>query len=76
MDADGSNPVNLTNDPAEDYGPAWSSDGTTIAFTRFIQTGHSEIWVMGADGSNPVNLTNDATVFDLGPVWSPAAPRP
>ena len=24
MDADGSNPINLTNHPADDWGPVWS----------------------------------------------------
>ncbi len=32
MDEDGSNQVNLTNNPAEDFRPIWSADGTRIAF--------------------------------------------
>ncbi len=32
MDADGSNHTRLTNNAANDFGPAWSSDGTKIAF--------------------------------------------
>ncbi|NIM51841.1 MAG: hypothetical protein GTO22_21785, partial [Gemmatimonadales bacterium] len=31
MGADGSNPVRLTDNPASDYDPAWSPDGTRIA---------------------------------------------
>jgi len=27
MDADGNNPVNLTNNPADDSFPSWSPDG-------------------------------------------------
>ena len=30
---DGSNPANLTNSPAADTDPAWSPDGTKIAFS-------------------------------------------
>ncbi|MEJ2370149.1 MAG: hypothetical protein P8Y07_04800 [Gemmatimonadales bacterium] len=69
MDADGSNPVNLTDHPASDTDPAWSPDGTRIAFTRQIDGNH-EIYVIDADGSHPVNVTNDPAE-DLQPAWSP-----
>ena len=32
INADGSNPTNLTNDPSSDTLPDWSSDGNKIAF--------------------------------------------
>ncbi len=69
MNADGSSPVRLTNDPATDFGPAWSPDGSRIAFSTF-RDGNFEIYVMNADGSNPINLTNDPAE-DLTPAWSP-----
>jgi len=60
MNADGSNEVNLTSTPNinEDQ-PAWSPDGTRIAFTsdRNDIAGVTDIWVIGADGSNQTNLT-------------------
>ena len=34
MNADGSGQTNLTNNPAFDFDPAWSPDGTKIAFRR------------------------------------------
>ena len=37
-DADGRNPVRLTNDPANDREPAWSPDGTQIAFSSGLET--------------------------------------
>jgi TolB protein len=52
-----------------DAEPAWSPDGSKIAFTS-RRDGRSEIYVMNADGSNPVRLTYD-TLDDGSPAWSP-----
>ena len=54
MNADGSDPVNLTQG-RDCASPAWSPDGTQIAY---IASG--EIWLMNADGSNPQQVTDDA----------------
>jgi Tol biopolymer transport system component len=67
MDSDGSHPVNLTDNLAEDKHPTWSPDGSQIAFTS-NRDGDREIFVMGADGSNPTNLT-DNSVDDWAPHW-------
>ncbi|TEU17947.1 MAG: serine/threonine-protein kinase [Anaerolineales bacterium] len=67
MDSDGSHPVNLTNNVAEDKRPTWSLDGSQIAFTS-NRDGDREIFVMGADGSHPTNLT-DNSVDDWDPHW-------
>jgi TolB protein len=34
MNADGSNPTQLTFGPGDDFGAAWSPDGSQIAFVR------------------------------------------
>jgi TolB protein len=68
MNADGSNPVNLTNNPADDKNPAWSSDGMQIVFES-DRDGNNEIFVMNADGSRQTNLTQSPG-YDSWPVWS------
>ena len=50
-----------------DSGPAWSPDGTKIAFTS-DRGGDDEIYVMNADGTGPTNLTNN-DAFDFEPDW-------
>ena len=75
MDPDGSDQVNLTDDPAEDTDPVWSPDGTRIAFVKASE-GHDNIWVMTADGSGQTNLTPGAVTTGqanegTNPTWSP-----
>src|SRR5438132_1543575 len=71
MDADGSHQTRLTNNPADDILPAWSPDGTKIAWsTNRLGGSNSEIFVMNADGSGAKNLTNYAG-SDRFPSWSP-----
>ncbi len=69
MNTDGTNPINLTNHPAEDGSPAWSPDGKRIAFSS-NRDGNIEVYVMNTDGTNPINLTNHPAA-DRGPAWSP-----
>ena len=73
MDADGSGPRNLTQNPAQDVRPAWSPDGRSIAFVS-SRDGQSEIYVMNADGSRKRNLTRDRANDDY-PTWSPDGRR-
>jgi len=71
MNADGSDPVNLTNSPGGDaaWVGAWSPDGAKIAFSSGRE-GSSNIYVMDADGSNQVRVT-DSSWQDVMAAWSP-----
>src|SRR5688500_2559161 len=70
VNADGTDPVNLTRtSPQKDDFPAYSPDRTKIAFAS-DRDGNFEIYVMNADGSAPLRLTNDAQA-DIAPTWSP-----
>jgi TolB protein len=71
MDPDGSHVIRLTADLGYDYEPAWSPDGTKIAFTSYrSDNGNYEICVMNPDGSGLTNLTNHPAT-DGKPAWSP-----
>ncbi len=57
------------SDAAIDSDPAWSPDGTKIAFST-SRDGNFEIYVMNADGTGPTRLTNDPA-NDRFAAWSP-----
>ena len=62
-------PTRLTRHSASDWFPAWSPDGTQIAFDS-DRDGNWEIYVMAADGSQPTRLTRNSA-WDWFPAWSP-----
>ena len=69
MNADGSNPINLTNNQADDGNPVWSPVGQKIAFIS-NREGVFQIFIMNSNGSNQTRLTNNQV--DSGfPTWSP-----
>ena len=70
MDSDGTDPKNLSNNPAYDGQPDWSPNGQRIAFMS-NRSGNYEIHVMNSlDGSSQKRLTRKAA-FDAVPAWSP-----
>ena len=71
--ADGSGQSRLTTSRAVDFAPAWSPDGSRIAFSSG-RDGESEVHVMNANGSGVTRLTNKLA-FDRFPDWSPDGDR-
>ena len=75
MNADGTGQLPLYAGAGDtvDRTPAWSPDGTKIAFSsdkNVVAPFNRHIWVMDADGTNAVELTKTAD-FDRQPTWSP-----
>jgi Tol biopolymer transport system component len=58
--ADGSERRNITNDPANDWGPDWSPDGGTIAFNSDRDGGGLRGYLVEPDGSNLRPIDVDA----------------
>src|SRR5436190_10123706 len=57
MNADGTNQTRLTNNAIVDDYPAWSPNGTKIAFASQKPSGDYAIFRMDADGTNRVEIT-------------------
>lgn len=71
MNADGTNPFNITHQKNVIEGwPNWSPDGTKIAFGS-NRNGNNEIYIMNTDGTNSINLTRYGSGWDNYPIWSP-----
>jgi Tol biopolymer transport system component/predicted Ser/Thr protein kinase len=73
------NPLQVTSfTGVEDY-PAWSPDGTTLAYAATTEAnlfeGNWDIWVTQVPGEQPLNRTADNEGDDRYPSWSPDGQR-
>ena len=71
VNADGTGGGDLTSFPLangqdDNTEPAWSPDGSQIAFVR-----NGDVWLMNADGSGSRNLTTSPYQSEGQPAWSP-----
>ncbi len=62
--------VQITNTTGMNFAPAFSPDGSQIAFVSTRDNGTPAIWVMNADGSSPRQITTDLG-RDTTPSWGP-----
>jgi Tol biopolymer transport system component len=74
MNPDGTGLEQLTDNDANDYDPAWSAQGNTIAFVSQRDNQNEEIYMMDADGDAPTRLTSNAA-NDTKPTFSPDGSR-
>ncbi|HEY0544331.1 MAG TPA: FG-GAP-like repeat-containing protein [Pyrinomonadaceae bacterium] len=65
---DGSAQTPLTQSIPPSVEPAWSPDGTKIAYVAFF--GSADIYVMNENGSGQTNLTNTMNAAERNPTWS------
>lgn len=82
--SDGTDLRRLTSDRNGDQNPAWSPDGTRIAFWKSAHTGEEGpvlvpgggLWVMNEDGSSATRLFEQEEVIgSSSPIWSPDGSR-
>ena len=71
MNPDGSEQVNLTQHPAEDYDPVWSPNGKQILFSSNRWDGIVfDLYLMDADGTN-IRKVFKSSKYRREPTWSP-----
>ena len=70
MNADGSGSGRVTTGERGDRHPAWSPDGTKLAFSRGPPDSAQDIYHVNADGSGLTQVTKGQTRAS-DPAWSP-----
>ncbi len=77
MAANGTGLTRLTDHPAGDFGPTWSTGSTKIAFFDGgirLRADNAEIYVVNADGSGAVTRLTNRVFPDRAPSWKWASP--
>jgi Tol biopolymer transport system component len=62
--------IPLTTAPGLEQDPAWSPDGSRIAYAA-DETGNMDIWLQQIISGQKINLTPDYSGYDGKPAWSP-----
>ncbi|HUF88556.1 MAG TPA: DJ-1/PfpI family protein [Gemmatimonadota bacterium] len=74
MRPNGSGVERLSRTPGAEHEPAFSPDGTRIAYAYHVDGEDPEIMTMAPDGSGASPVTDNATI-GWGPSWSPDGTR-
>ncbi len=71
--ANGNGLTQVTRDPAADFDPTWSPEGTQIAYRHQAgpHTTQTDIFLTAVGSGEPTDLTMSRGVSDWGPAWSP-----
>jgi Tol biopolymer transport system component/imidazolonepropionase-like amidohydrolase len=70
----GGKPVNLTKDDALDIDPAWSPDGSKLAYSSDKDSEHLQLWIRDIASGQSRRVT-DLTTQPQGAAWSPDGTR-
>ncbi|HMF97147.1 MAG TPA: amidohydrolase family protein, partial [Vicinamibacterales bacterium] len=70
----GGKPVNVTRDAALDTDPAWSPDGSQLAYSSDKDSEHLQLWIHDRRSGQSRRLTN-LTTQPQGAAWSPDGKR-
>jgi Tol biopolymer transport system component len=68
--ADGAAEERLTTNPADEFFPVWSPDGTRLAFDRVVDDDTAQVVIIDADGGHAV-VSARLPLDGAPPVWAP-----
>lgn len=72
IDTDGTNLKQLTHNGIDELHPAWSLDGTQLAFQGDTLAGDFEIFILNI-ASESISQLTDNTLNDTNPAWRPVS---
>jgi len=73
--ADGSNMVVVTTNPAQEFSPRWSPDGRQLVFVRVGDDFITQLYTINVDGSGESRLSTGSGFSEYSPDWGPAEAR-